>query len=87
MSDIEFKEKVDEMFKEYPIRIKLHYMPNQYWITDDKSIGFDSKYFWLVDNKIRKYNITIYRSSHFQSIEEFYDEIIIFKELILLKYL
>jgi hypothetical protein len=92
MDNIEFKEKVEELFKEFDKDDyeNEYYVPNfiikdgillQIYDTDD----YENEYHFTVRNdEIRTY---LFHSSKFKTLEEFYDEIIIFKEIHLDKYL
>jgi hypothetical protein len=82
MERLEFKEKVDKLFKDYKILQKNNHIPNVYWLNLFDYVVFNcrSKEFYVYNRVENKY---IYQSSQFESYEQYYDELIIFKELIL----
>jgi hypothetical protein len=90
MTHLEFKILVDDLFKDYIIRIEWSSEPNSY-VLDKKDliIHFNNFRFWLSkENPIDDFGGTlIYKSSQFDDYEQYLDELIIFKEIILPKYL
>lgn len=81
MTKQEFENKIFELFD----LVNIITYPNPI-INDTYHIYFNRSYFtndyvgFMVRNR---YNITIYESPRYDDYDQFYDEIIIFKELIL----
>ena len=86
MTQKEFKENVDELFKEFEIYEDIAFKANPIKINENHLIEFFSDMFFIV--KIENdHIIAIYTSEEFDNYETYFDELIIFKELILPKYL
>lgn len=89
----EEKHKIDDLFHNLEIKIKNDIHPNSYWINKYKNIRTvctaNSYSFRITDGSFDKNHIPIflYKTKKCDTFEEFFDELIIFKELILPKYL
>jgi len=90
MTEEEFQEKIKVLFDGFLISRESHtqIIPD-YNLTKNLSLKIDKpKLFYYVYNKeisIYKYEHFIYSSPSYDDYEQFYDEMIIFKELILPK--
>ena len=90
MTQAEFKINANKLFKGYKIyRVWSNNYPNDYELTSDISLNFRfEKEFTLIKKRYDIFNDDIiYKSPRYSTYEEFFDELIIFKELILPKYL
>jgi hypothetical protein len=81
-------EKINYLFNKFKIKSINTFIPNSHWITNDIRtvfvLGYNQYRFGIrhdFDNKF------LYTTPICDSFEQFYDELIIFKELILPKYL
>jgi hypothetical protein len=86
MTKFDFINEVDEVLIKYKIKKIFDTFPNDYWLNDTIWIRFYYKSFRLWD-KSSLQNIMLYESPTYDSYEKTLDELIIFKELVLPKYL
>lgn len=84
----QFKEKVDEMFKDFKVLRINKEEPNHYLINEKNNytIEFFSTRFFIVQIN-KDYSYAIHASDRYDDYETYLDEIIIFKELSMQKYL
>lgn len=89
MKKREFTEKVNNMFNDYPKGMYYksldgEFMPNAVTLNENRILFFWTTQFGIYDRENKKYD---YLSPHFYNLELYFDDICIFKELILPKYI
>ena len=86
MTEQEFKYKVDELFSGYKIVTNWIHKPNTFFLIKNIVItfSFDDHYFYISEHLSLN---DMYMSPKYDDYEQCFDELIIFKELILPKLL